>query len=78
MKNEKIDRHLEPATPHFIPEEELTDAQVSRHDAVDNAIFALLCELIPPQYRARADGAETVGEPLEWDIEAMSDVREVI
>lgn len=45
---------------------ELTDEQAKRQDFVDNAIYHLIQEVNP------------VGETIEWDIEMIGDVRDVI
>ncbi|MDR2793264.1 MAG: hypothetical protein LBB61_06310 [Treponema sp.] len=45
---------------------ELTKRQIERQDAVDNSIFELLRLLNP------------TNEELQWDIEAISNVRELI
>ena len=45
---------------------ELTNYQISRQDLVDNSIFDLLQTLNPTDKR------------LDWDIEMIADVRDVI
>ena len=47
-------------------EPELTSAQLERQDIVDSQIFELLQELVPS------------GLVLEWDIELIGEVRDVI
>lgn len=46
--------------------EELTEEQIKRQDSVDNAIYQLIQELNPS------------GKEIEWDIEMIGDVRDVI
>lgn len=50
----------------IIDESTLTDEQIKRQDFVDNKIFELIQELNPSQTE------------IDWDIEMISDVREVI
>lgn len=45
---------------------ELTDEQIKRQDLVDNAIYHLIQEVNP------------AGKTIEWDIEMIGDVRDVI
>ncbi|MBI5874490.1 MAG: hypothetical protein HZB81_01340 [Deltaproteobacteria bacterium] len=45
---------------------ELTDKQIKRQDFVDNAIYHLIQEVNP------------ASETIEWDIEMIGDVRDVI
>lgn len=45
---------------------ELTEKQIRRQDAVDNAIFDLINQLIPSD------------KEMEWDIEAIAAVRDTI
>ncbi|MGI9307282.1 MAG: hypothetical protein ACR2P5_08285 [Gammaproteobacteria bacterium] len=47
-------------------QDELTREQIERQDFVDNEIFALLQELAP------------AGAKMEWDIEAIGDVRDAV
>jgi hypothetical protein len=46
----------------------LTQAQIDRHDEVDNAIYALLLELA---------GKVDREDELEWDMEHIGDIREL-
>jgi hypothetical protein len=48
--------------------EELTDAQLTRQDIVDNAIFAMVRDLLPEEAKKK----------LEWDIELVGGVVDVI
>ena len=44
----------------------LTDKQIARQDAVDNAVFSLINELIPSD------------KEMSWDIEAIGAVRDAM
>lgn len=48
--------------------EEFTERETDRQDEVDNAIHQMLCDLAPWGQ----------GELIEWDIEDISNVRDVI
>lgn len=54
-------------------EEELTGEQIGRQDEVDNAIYNLVTELVPEEYRAKLPV-----EGIAWNIEWISALRERI
>lgn len=74
--NEKIDRHVNPAVPHLIPEDELPDDQLNRQIEVDSEIQRLLNDLIPPQYVNTVCGQ--TGVQIAHDIEIIGRVRDLI
>ncbi len=62
---------------------ELTKEQLERQDFVDNYIFNMVNDLVPDKYRIDgyiADDPEPVlgNQPLEWDIEWISEIREAV
>ena len=55
-------------------DDELTREQINRQDLVDNAIHQLILDLIPNKGINR----EPFHRQIDWNIEIISEVREVI